>query len=351
MPFFRHNYKVHILARHSESKMIWQTVTHQQKCLVKIAPLQVRNRINRMYGKRSVPGKRVSSWAFEANMVWRKERKRHLSTEAKGSLTLEAALVFPLFVFFCAILLIPMQLMDRQRQIQSVVESVGEDISQYAYGVYVMNKGKEKAVDLDRDDGESEDMSLFFKGAAEAYVRAAVLGRINGKWVRDVSFSGTEVGTDEMVRIVMKYRMLLPFSIFRTDSIEAEAVCSRRLWTGAGGNRGGADGGGTPEEEEMVYVGRDSTRYHRKRDCHYLYNDLKQVGAGEIEDLRNQDGKRYHPCSSCQAASFKGPFFVMPWGTRYHATGRCSSITAFVQTVPLSQVEHLGACSYCGGRK
>lgn len=244
-----------------------------------------------------------------------------------------------------------MQLMDRQRQIQSVVESVGEDISQYAYGVYVMNKGKGKAVDLDRDDGESEDMSLFFKGAAEAYVRAAVLGRINGKWVRDVSFSGTEVGTDEMVRIVMKYRMLLPFSIFRTDSIEAEAVCSRRLWTGAGGNRGGADGGGTPEEEEMVYVGRDSTRYHRKRDCHYLYNDLKQVGAGEIEDLRNQDGKRYHPCSSCQAASFKGTFFVMPWGTRYHATGRCSSITAFVQTVPLSQVEHLGACSYCGGRQ
>ena len=75
------------------------------------------------------------------------------------------------------------------------------------------------------------------------------------------------------------------------------------------GNRGGADGGGTPEEEEMVYVGRDSTRYHRKRDCHYLYNDLKQVGAGEIEDLRNQDGKRYHPCSSCQAASFKGPIF------------------------------------------
>ena len=58
-------------------------------------------------------------------MVWRKERKRHLSTEAKGSLTLEGALVFPLFVFFCVILLIPMQLMDRQRQIQSVVESVG----------------------------------------------------------------------------------------------------------------------------------------------------------------------------------------------------------------------------------
>ena len=153
---------------------------------------------------------------------------------------------------------------------------------------------------------------------------------------------------NDMVHIVMTYRMPLPFSVFRIDSIKAEAVCVRRLWTGAEGNRKGNLLPGEDEMEEMVYVGRNSTRYHRNRNCHYLFNDLKQVQAGEMDGLRNQEGKRYYPCPSCKAADSKGPFFIMPWGTRYHSTGQCGAIRAYVQIVPLSEVEHLGECSYCG---
>ena len=39
-----------------------------------------------------------------------------------------------LFLFLCVCLMMPMKMMDRQRQIQAVVESVGEELSQYAYG-------------------------------------------------------------------------------------------------------------------------------------------------------------------------------------------------------------------------
>lgn len=62
----------------------------------------------------------------------------------KGSLTLEAALCFPLMVFFCVTLLMPMVLMDRQRQIQAVAEAVGEEISRYAYAAYLYEKKKKK---------------------------------------------------------------------------------------------------------------------------------------------------------------------------------------------------------------
>lgn len=52
----------------------------------------------------------------------------------QGSLSIEAALSLSLFLFFCFCLIMPMKMLDRQRQIQAVMESVGEELSQYAYG-------------------------------------------------------------------------------------------------------------------------------------------------------------------------------------------------------------------------
>ena len=45
-------------------------------------------------------------------------------------------------------------------------------------------------------------------------------------------------------------------------------------------------GMGDGEEDEIVYIGKNSTRYHRLRTCHYLYNDLKAVDSGAVGELR-----------------------------------------------------------------
>ena len=185
-----------------------------------------------------------------------------------------------------------------------------------------------------------------------------------------VSFEGTDIGTDEMVHIVMRYRMRLPFSVLGINSIPVEQVCSRRMWNGADGGRfgdGGRDGDG--EEDETVYIGKNSTRYHRLRTCHYLYNDLKAVDFGTVGELRNESGRRYSPCGTCGAGSGStgkggtgnggtgsgsmgsaGTVYVMPYGTSYHLSKSCRSIIAYVQAVPLSQVEYFGECSYCRGK-
>ena len=42
--------------------------------------------------------------------------------------------------------------------------------------------------------------------------------------------------------------------------------------------------------------------------------------------------------------------YIMKSGSRYHSDASCTAITAYVQAVKLSEVEHLGACSYCGGK-
>ena len=293
------------------------------------APLQVRNNRRILVYEALCCEKRALSWAsgFEA-----------------GSLTLEAAMCLPLFLFVCIYMMMPMKMINRQRQIQAVVESVGEELSQYAYVEYCLLSGDEDQVDTERTDGEEVTALL-----ASGYAAMKILGQIDRNWVESVSFDGTDIGTDDMVHIMMKYRMKLPFSVLGLDSVPVQHVCSRRMWNGADGGRnkdGGMSGG---QEDETVYIGKNSTRFHRRRTCHYLYNDLKAVAAGEVDSLRNQSGARYAPCKTCKTGSEGGMVYVMPYGTSYHLSKTCASIIAYVQAVPLSQAEHLGACSYCGG--
>ena len=126
MLFFRNPTQLHI-TRYSLRSMIHQEHTCQNHHSMKIAPLQVRTDTDMQnYLKRiRVSEKRVSSWAFQMKRIPCHIKKYHAGNRIRGSLTLEAALVFPLFVFLCVILLIPMRMMDRQRQIQAAVETVG----------------------------------------------------------------------------------------------------------------------------------------------------------------------------------------------------------------------------------
>lgn len=131
MPFFRSKSYSNYLTRHSiyKSKKFF-------------APLQVRtHKYVALLKQKKFSGKRALSWVSFGE-------RRNITGEKRGSLTLEAALCFPLVVFFCVILIMPMILMDRQRQIQAAVESVGEEISQYAYVSYLYKSGKGETLDV-----------------------------------------------------------------------------------------------------------------------------------------------------------------------------------------------------------
>lgn len=319
MLFFRSCFHSKSLTRHSNPRNL------KKFC----APLQVQICKVQIYPKKKKEsGKRALSWV-----------------SLKGSLTLEAALCFPLMVFFCVTLLMPMVLMDRQRQIQAVAESVGEEISQYAYGAWLYENGNGEEIDASRAEDERDEWIL--EKVTAVYAAAAVKRKIPEKWVQDLDFYGTRITEDEKIQIIMRYKMPLPFSVFGIQNVPVETVCSRRLWTGADGGRSRKDTLNGEKEETMVYIGKSSTRYHRQRNCHYLFHDLKQVRAEELAGLRSQEGKKYKPCASCKSSGTSGYVYVLPYGESYHTRDDCRSLSAYVQEVPLNQVEYLGACSYC----
>lgn len=276
--------------------------------------------------------------------------KRALSSalfqKAYASLTVEAAMVLPLFLFSMVILMMPMKFMDEGRRVQTALEGACEDVSQYAY-IMDQLKQEEAAEYLQMPGLIGELAGALKKETVIFYVKRKVESQAGSGRLTDVSFRRSSILADgETIDLVMDYRLKLPFPVLGLKSVPMTARSSRRAWIGRALKDG--EETGSKEEDELVFVGKSSTRYHISRTCHYLYNNISQVSFEEAEKIHNSFGKKYKPCSRCGDRAGKGEaVYIMPGGEHFHSNRDCSSITSYVQAVPLSEVSHLGPCSYC----
>ena len=283
-----------------------------------------------------------------------------------ASLTVEAALVLPLFLFAMYLLILPLRMMDTAREMQQVCESVCQDTVQL---LYLRSLTKKEGADAGGGEGtdgsggsgevspadvEETVTDLRLEGAltgnavglaAAAKARALVK---DGYVVHLLSLRSSVFGDGETVRLTLDYDYRLPFSVFGLGSIHQSVTAVRRAWTGrTEGGLTSASGGGGSADSETVYVGKNSTRYHSSPSCHYLSNDLTAVSYASVSGERNSGGKKYHPCSRCAKGVTGGTVYISPSGTSFHTTESCSAITSYGRPVLKSEVAHLGPCSYC----
>ncbi len=262
-----------------------------------------------------------------------RKRASFLASESKASLTLEAALILPLFIFACVVMMQPFIVIGIDGKVQSALEQVSHEIAMDAYISPSDTDGKEIAT----------------QAAAFTYAEMAVRSTLSDLPVRNISLSGSSLLKDgETVDLIVEYDVPLPLALFGLNSIHRTNRAYRRAWVGRDGF---GDGTGAGEnDEQIVYIGKTSTRYHILRTCHYLFNDMSQVPLDEIGEYRNTSGAKYYPCSRC-GSDAAGLVYIMKAGSHYHSTKDCPAIQAYVTAVPLSQVEYLGPCSYCSGGK
>lgn len=267
---------------------------------------------------------------------------------ASASMTVEAALVLPLLIFAAVSLILPMKIMATERRIQAGLESIGEDFSRYAYIQDALEKGKLAAIP-GADDFAKGFCKNLSAGIAAGYAQACAMGYADTRNVTSVNVIRSSIREDgETFDLILDYEVHMPFPVLGLGSISRTARSRRRAWIGRDGRDEGEGGSGSGDGDEIVYIGRDSTRYHRSRGCHYLSNSLAVVSYELVGDRRNANGKKYHACAVCGHGAGPGSaVYIMPSGTSFHTSKECPAITAYVRAVPLSEVEYLGPCSYC----
>ncbi len=105
----------------------------------------------------------------------------------------------------------------------------------------------------------------------------------------------------------------------------------------------------TKEDEEYVYITESGTVYHRSRSCSHLKISIRVVNASEVSLSRNDYGQRYYPCEKCCRGQSTGLVFITDKGDKYHNSANCSGLKRTILTVRLSEVGGRGPCSLCGG--
>ena len=267
-----------------------------------------------------------------------RRKKRKTLPALQGSLSVEAALSLTLFFFFLLLLAVPMELLHTQRKIQMVLETASRDMSRQAW----MYR---------QEETQDSDLSVLFSQTAAAFsLEQKIRGAVGDKKLESLHCQATQISSDgEVIDLRAEYRLKLPFTVFALDSIPFSARSRRRGWIGREGGNFGCDKE-LDGAERMVFVGRDSTRYHLSAECHYLSNQMQPVALTSIRDRKSTAGVHYQPCHVCGSEA-GATVYIFPNGEVYHSRPDCPSVGYYIRRVPLSEAEHLGPCSYCGGKE
>ena len=253
------------------------------------------------------------------------QSERASAFTSRGSLTLEAALVVP--IFFLAILCITylFEMMAIQTAMRNALYSAGRQLAQNAY-VSPIVSAKELEQQIIEDIGrERLGRSLIVGGAA-----GIDCGKSTSNW-----------GTAEFDLSVC-YDLEIPILMFRIPVISREETIKIKGWNGY------AEGFSFPDAETKVYITDYGLVYHKDMACTYLELSVREVKAEEVEDLRNQSGGKYYACSFCKhTPALGGKLYITDYGNRYHNSLECSRIKRNVYAVPLDEVFGLGGCSKC----
>ncbi len=287
---------------------------------------------------------RASGWAAETS----------LPPSFAGSMTLEAAVAVPLFLFFVMNLLFIFEAVRLQSGLQAALQQAGEQVCEAAYytrfapGTGVGESGAE-------DDGGAA-MSLLL---SETYVRNRVTSYLGESFWKHscvvggksgLSFAQSRIMTEgDRVEIIVNCRVRPFVRIAAFPDFEMQARYCGHAWVGWTPGSGMAEGGGGSGKEEAVYVTTYGEAYHTDPGCIYLNPQIRAVSASEVDNYRSGNGAKYYPCECCRPGG-NGIVYITKEGNRYHSDLNCSGIVRHLTTMEtVAAKEHYRPCPVCGG--
>ena len=239
-----------------------------------------------------------------------------------ASLTVEAALVLPIFLFAVltvAYLGLVVKTQDEVRH--AMCRTVSEASAEAGAGMRAQAKNM-----------------LYYRGKL-------------GVYLGDTSLTTTLIGSsfleeNDEIDLVVSYTTSIPFAVFDFLHPRFQERIHTRAFVGVDSRSSGEE-----EEDVIVYVTPTGRVYHRDKNCTYLKLSVSQVLYGDIGGMRNSGGGTYKPCHRCARGSHPPadtPVWITNYGDRYHINRGCSEIKRTIQEIFLSEVGNRTPCSKCG---
>ena len=250
--------------------------------------------------------------------------ERASSFTSKGSITLEAALVIPLFFFAILSMMYLFEIMTIQSSLRCGLQYVGKELAEEAYTTPLFLTSRVEK-DLIEIVGEEElNRSLVVNGADGLNCSYSKLNLVTG-----------------VMELNVRYQLEIPILMFRLPIRTYEERLRVKGWNGL--VEGGADGA----NDELVYVTEHGSVYHKSLSCTHLELSIRAITKAKLYNERNESGGIYYKCEKCDGYLAGMIVYITDYGNRYHTSLNCSGLKRSIHVMWLSEVNGLGGCSKC----
>ena len=261
----------------------------------------------------------------------------HVKNNFQAALTVEAAMVLPIFLFCMTAVLQYGNVMETAVRFGNALTETGKNMAVAAYTT--------------KYGGDMSRAGEFAVGALSAvYAQNKVMseaGDTSSVKNANMLFSSF-MKENEMIDLVLTYQIRSPVSMVGLPGNFFLQRASIRAWTGRtipGSDGDGADKGA---EGDYVYVTATGSVYHEDTECTHLKLSIHAADIESLSTRRNNNGGIYHPCEKCGDHT-GSTVYITNEGNRYHGSLSCSGLKRTVRQISREEAGSLRPCSKCGG--
>lgn len=284
-----------------------------------------------------------------------------MNRKNKGSLSLETALVLPVFIFMCITMVWTIDMMKTYARVEYALYETARELAILSYSSqYVSDVAKdfsEKYKDQEEsgesDTNETEYLKYLSNPLlSESLVRIVFSEKYgvdnlnksikNGEF--GIMFSRSDlINEDGDIDLIATYSVQSPVDVFNLGKIKLINRVKVHAQTGFKKQING--------NTEYVYITKNGKVFHRDRACTYLVLSIKTVSKEEIGNFRNKDGKKYYECADCAKkgnAEGQECVYITEYGITYHTCLSCRGLNRTIHKIHISDVGGKSECPKCG---
>ena len=274
-----------------------------------------------------------------------------------GSLSIEAAIAVPIFMFFCISLMSFLLIMGIQMDIQAAMEETARSIGKKAYILERLD-GNTESGSGNTGEIDQEALRLASVGINPSVIkvwmlatdslgskldRSGIVGGSGGLYTYESSYDSHS----RILDMVVHYDYSVPWLPKSISTLRMVQRMRCHVWAGESLTE---DQGSDDSNTETVYVTPSGSVYHLSPDCGYLDLSIHTVSFSGISSARNKDGAKYYRCEECAKSGEFSTVYITDYGTCWHSSLSCSGLKRTILEKDISETGDMRPCSKCGSK-
>jgi len=254
----------------------------------------------------------------------------------QAGMTVEAALILPIFLFFFLNLSCAVEMIRLHCNLEAALCNTGNKMS--VYGSALTGAGI-----------EAEDIIFSY-----IYVKNAVIDYCGKEYLDNspllygsdgLQFIESEIFTSQdTFEINMTYAVAPWIKYLGIRPFRMANRYYGHIWNGY-------DLSGSVEDEKVrqtVYIAENASVYHEDSNCTHLKLTIREVSPLEIDSERNIYGSKYTLCEKCGKGIMPNRLYVGIEGDRYHYSDGCPGLKRTIYSMSREEAEQkYRPCSRC----